>query len=118
MDRAREIFKGIMFVEAVGSDLGFIDDEGHSKMSPELTEFIWKRKDIPARDYMNALDERHKLYGEVQEFFQDVDLLVTPTMAIPPFKHPRDLSEYPHTVNGVEVRSTGWHPFTPAEPSA
>jgi aspartyl-tRNA(Asn)/glutamyl-tRNA(Gln) amidotransferase subunit A len=50
--------------------------------------------------------------ARVQEFFREYDLLLTPTMAIPPFRHPKDLGEYPHTVNGVEVGSQGWHPFT------
>lgn len=110
--KAREIFKGLSFVEMVGNDLQHIRPDGTSLMNPDLTRFVLKRKDILARDYMAAHAERKALYAGVHEFFKDVDVLLTPTMAIPPFKHPRDMSEYPHTVNGVEVSPTGWHPFT------
>lgn len=108
----RETFKMTMFPEAVAGELRFIDDKGASKMNADFTKFIWKRRDILARDYLTAQEDRRKMYGRVATFFSDVDLLITPTMAVVPFKHPRDMSEYPHTVNGVEVTSTGWHPFT------
>lgn len=113
LDDAREIFKGVMFVEAVGADLQHVREDGSSDMTPPLTQFINKRKDIYARDYMDALTKRQALYSRVHTFMQDIDLLLTPTMAIPAFEHPKpDLSDYPHTVNDVEVSSTGWHPFT------
>ncbi len=112
MRETREIFKGVMFAEAVGSDFRHIHPDGTSLMNPDLTKFIWKRKDILARDYLGALDKRHALYARVADYMKDVDILLSPTLAIPPFKHPKDMSEYPHTVNGVEVSSTGWQPFT------
>jgi Asp-tRNA(Asn)/Glu-tRNA(Gln) amidotransferase A subunit family amidase len=109
---AREIFKMVMFSELAASDLKHIAPDGTSKMNPELTRFVLKRKDILARDYLAAMEDRAKMYAGVADFFRATDILLTPTMAIPPFKHPRTMSEYPHTVNGVEVGSTGWHPFT------
>ena len=109
---SREIFKGVQFSELVGADLKHIDADGNSKMSPDLARFVLKRKDIFARDYMAANEARGRLYAAVTDFFGDVDLLLTPTMAIPAFKHPETMADYPHTVNGVEVSSTGWHPFT------
>ncbi len=111
---SREIFKGIMFAEAVAAEFGYIAPDGSSKMNSELTKFILKRRDILARDYLDAMEKRSKMFARVVHFMDRhrVDFLVTPTMAIPPFKHPRDMSEYPHTVNGKEVTSTGWQPFT------
>lgn len=109
---ARKIFQGVMFVEAVGSDLQFVNEDGTSKMSKEFTTFIIKRKDILARDYMDAMTRRQALYGRVHAFFEGYDLLLSPTMAIPPFKHPKTMADYPHEVDGKEVSSTGWHPFT------
>lgn len=108
----REIFKWIMFVELVGNDWKYIEQDGTSKMSGPLTTFVTKRKDILARDYMEAWKKRRSLIRRVHEFFDSFDLLLTPTMAIPPFRHPEDMSEYPHEVNGVEVGTNGWHPFT------
>jgi aspartyl-tRNA(Asn)/glutamyl-tRNA(Gln) amidotransferase subunit A len=112
MSEAREIFKWVMFGELVGTDLRHIRPDGTSDLSPPLHQFVIKRKDILVRDYMNGMERRRLLAAQVQDFFRDYDLLLTPTMAIPPFKHPRNMSEYPHTVNGVEVGSQGWHPFT------
>jgi len=112
LSHAREIFKWIMFVEAVGGELKYIDEDGASKLSAPLREFVWNRKDILARDYMTAWEKRRALVSRVHTFFESYDLFLTPTMAIPPFRHPEDMRAYPHEVNGVEVGSTGWHPFT------
>jgi aspartyl-tRNA(Asn)/glutamyl-tRNA(Gln) amidotransferase subunit A len=110
---ARELFKGVMFPELVGDEFCHIAQDGTSPMNPDLTRFVWKRKDILARDYLAAIQGRRALYREVERFFDDYDLLLTPTVALPPFEHPHSMSEYPHRVNGREVGSTGWHPFTP-----
>lgn len=112
MREAREIFKWVMFGELVGAEMRHVRPDGTSDLSPPFHKFVMKRKDIYVRDYMEGVEKRRALSAQVQDFFRDFDLLLTPTMAIPPFKHPRDMSEYPHTVNGVEVGSQGWHPFT------
>lgn len=112
MSNTREIFKWVMFGELVGADLHHIRPDGTSDLNPALHQFVTKRKDLFARDYMKGMEERRALVAHVHEFFTKFDLLITPTMAIPPFKHPKDMSEYPHKVNGVEVGSQGWHPFT------
>jgi aspartyl-tRNA(Asn)/glutamyl-tRNA(Gln) amidotransferase subunit A len=112
MRETREIFKWVMFGELIGEDLRHIRPDGTSDLSPALHQFVVKRKDLYARDYMKGMEMRRALVVQVHEFFKDYDLLITPTMAIPPFKHPKDMSEYPHTVNGVEVGAQGWHPFT------
>ncbi len=112
MRETREIFKWVMFGELIGADLRHIRPDGTSDLSPALHQFIVKRKDLYARDYMKGMEDRRALIVQVHEFFKDYDLLITPTMAIPPFKHPKDMSEYPHTVNNIEVGSQGWHPFT------
>ncbi len=112
MRETREIFKWVMFGELVGADLRHIRPDGTSDLNPALHQFVTKRKDLYARDYMKGMENRRMLIVQVHEFFEDFDLLITPTMAIPPFQHPKDMSEYPHTVNGVEVGSQGWHPFT------
>ncbi|MFP6583131.1 MAG: amidase family protein, partial [Candidatus Hydrogenedentota bacterium] len=109
---ARKIFQGVQFVEAVGGEYQFLNPDGTSDMTEDLTRFITKRKDMLARDYMAALTRRDALYLRVHTFFQNYDLFLTPTMAIPPFKHPKTMAEYPHEVNGIEVSSTGWQPFT------
>jgi len=112
LSEARELFKMIMFTEAVGSDFEYLEEDGSSKMTADLTKFITKRKDILGRDYLAAQGKRQKMFANVNDFFQDYDLFLTPTMAIPAFENPKTMADYPHEVNGVEVTSTGWHPFT------
>lgn len=112
MRDTREIFKWVMFGELVGADLRHIRPDGTSDLNPALHQFIMKRKDLLARDYMKGMEMRRALIARVHEFFTKFDLLLTPSMAIPPFTHPKTMSEYPHTVNGTEVGSQGWHPFT------
>jgi len=112
MRETREIFKWVMFGELIGADLRHIRPDGTSDLSQPLHQFVVKRKDLYARDYMKGMEMRRALIVQVHEFFKNFDLLLTPSMAIPPFKHPKDMVEYPHTVNGVEVGSQGWHPFT------
>ncbi len=109
---AREIFKWVMFGELVGAEVRYIRPDGTSDLSPPFHQFVTKRKDIYVRDYMAGFEKRRVLAAGVQRFFREYDLLLTPTMAIPPFKHPKEMREYPHTVNGVEVGAQGWHPFT------
>lgn len=109
---AREIFKGIMFPEAASNNLAHVNSDGTSKMSESLTQFVLKRKDILARDYLGALSKRNAMYKRVHAFYETADILLTPTMAIPPFRHPETMEAYPRHVNGVDVSPTGWHPFT------
>ena len=111
LEGAREAFKLLIYAEMVGSRMHDIDSDGNSAMSADFTRFVIKRKDILARDYLGALEHSDAMYVGIHEFFKDVDLLVTPVASIPPFLHPATLRDYPHTVNGVEVGSTGWHPF-------
>lgn len=110
---ARELFKGVMFPELVACESRYIREDGSSDMNPDLTRFVSRRRDILARDYLAAEAGRRSLYLEVERFFDTADLLLTPTLAVPPFPHPQSMADYPHTVNGREVGSTGWHPFTP-----
>lgn len=109
---AREIFKGVMYSEAAASGMAHFDAEGRSELTPDLAKFLWKRRDIPARDYLAAQHRRDALAARVARFFEDHDLLITPTMAIPPFPHPPTMRDYPHEVEGVEVTTLGWQPFT------
>ncbi len=112
LEPAREIFKRVMSAEIVGADLRHIEADGTSRMNPDLTRFVWKRRGILAAEYLAAQEERQAMHAAVQDFFERFDLLLTPTMAIPPFPHPRSMNEYPREVNGIDVGSTGWHPFT------
>ena len=112
LEDARKIFQMTMFVEIVAGELQYIREDGTSDLDPDLHRFVTKRKDIAAQEYMAAQARRDAMYRRVLGVFEDCDLLLTPTMAIPPFKHPRTMAEYPRHVNGIDVSTSGWHPFT------
>jgi aspartyl-tRNA(Asn)/glutamyl-tRNA(Gln) amidotransferase subunit A len=60
-------------------------------------------------DIMRAANQRTKLYEAFYEFFKSYDILITPTIAIPPF----ELGIfYPPQINGKNVSPTAWMPFT------
>jgi aspartyl-tRNA(Asn)/glutamyl-tRNA(Gln) amidotransferase subunit A len=71
--------------------------------------FIQRGAAVTARDYLLA-EERVKTYwNEVVTFLARFDLLLTPTVAVPPFaadqRPPRELEGQPLSV-------LGWMPFT------
>lgn len=112
LEEARKIFQMTSFSEIVAAELHFIREDGTSDLDPDLHRFIVKRKDILACDYFEAQARRDALHLRVLKAMDGCSLLLTPTMAIPPFKHPQSMAEYPSQVNGIEVGTSGWHPFT------
>ena len=55
-------------------------------MDPGLVNMARAGMDIPATDFARAQVERHRFYDRVRRFFETYDLLLTPTVAVPPFK--------------------------------
>ena len=55
------------------------------QLKPEMIWNIEKGLDTPTREVVNAQLARTALYSRVNGFFQDYDLLVTPTVMVPPF---------------------------------
>jgi len=59
--------------------------------------------------YLKAARRREDLWTEVQRFLARFDLLITPTVAVPPFPVGRPgLNE----INGEPASPLGWIPFT------
>ena len=65
MKDTREIFKWVMFGELIGADLRHIRPDGTSDLDPALHQFIVKRKDLYARDYMKGMEDRRALIVRV-----------------------------------------------------
>jgi aspartyl-tRNA(Asn)/glutamyl-tRNA(Gln) amidotransferase subunit A len=49
---------------------------------------------IPAKDYINAMRIRPKIQAAIDRLFQDVDALVTPTLATVAYPNDQSFSEY------------------------
>lgn len=83
---AQSAFKTILLAEAYAVHSVYLQDES-SHFSRELRERLAPGEAIRAWQYLNALENRKLLQGQVTKLFETVDLLVMPSTAIlpPPF---------------------------------
>lgn len=76
------------------------------KMNPNLVWNIEQGFTLTPQRIAEAEKERTNLYRRVREFFSRFDLLLTPTVAVPPF--PVEMS-YPQQINGKAMENyTDW----------
>jgi Asp-tRNA(Asn)/Glu-tRNA(Gln) amidotransferase A subunit family amidase len=80
-----------------------------ARMDPTLVRYIQRGASVTVADYLSALAGANAFWLEVLTFLARFDLLLTPTVAVPPFpltaRPPRDVA-------GVPVSVLGWMPFT------
>ncbi len=80
------------------------------KMNPNLVSNIEQGFPVTARQVGEAEMERTAIYHRVRKFFERYDLLLTPTVAVPPFPVEAD---YPKEINGQAMTSyTDWFLLT------
>ena len=77
------------------------------KMTPHLAEFL--RQNWTAEDFTNAILERKRLCNYMWKFMRRYDLLLTPTLAVPPFEIG---IQGPATIDGRKVDPFEWLAFT------
>lgn len=78
-------------------------------MDPTLVKFIRRGEGISARRYLDAQAWTRNFWLEVHGFLARFDLLLTPTIAVPPFGvH----ESPPREIAGERVSVLGWMPFT------
>jgi aspartyl-tRNA(Asn)/glutamyl-tRNA(Gln) amidotransferase subunit A len=80
-----------------------------ARLDPTLVKFVRRGGVVTARDYILAVDAVRAFWTEVQAFLARFDLLLTPTVAVPPF--PAGEAP-PREVAGQAVSVLGWMPFT------
>ncbi len=79
------------------------------RFEPALVTFIERNKNISATDYINARIANLKYRDKIQSFFEEYDLLLTPTLAVPAF----EVGIYgPREIAGERIAPIGWMPFT------
>ena len=78
-------------------------------MDPTLVTLIRRGGAVPARDYVRAVDRIEAYWAEVRAFLERFDLLLMPTVAVPPFDAG---ARPPREVDGRSVSVLGWMPFT------
>jgi aspartyl-tRNA(Asn)/glutamyl-tRNA(Gln) amidotransferase subunit A len=84
-----------------------IADRFGSQISPHVVDAV--RHTWGALDYTNAEATRRRLWRRMVELTQRYSLLVTPTVAVPPFAL---LVQGPEQIAGRTVRPMEWIPFT------
>src|SRR5262245_13086504 len=78
-------------------------------MDRSLVRFIRKGGSVTARDYLVAAAAVEAYWEEVRGFLERFDLLLTPTVAVPPFPAGQNP---PREIAGDAVSVLGWMPFT------
>ncbi|MFC1954105.1 amidase family protein, partial [Chloroflexota bacterium] len=84
-------------------------EEWRGQIDPVLIRFIERNKDRLATEYAEARMEHVEYWNGMSSFFEKYDLLLTPTVAVPPL----ELGQLGvREINGVNVSPLGWMPFT------
>ena len=78
-------------------------------ITPDFARFIERSLNMLATDYLKARVRNIEYSSNIQAFFADYDLLLTPTVAVPAFEigisGPREIA-------GKRAAPLGWMPFT------
>ena len=101
------------FSIVVGANLAaFLQDkmeQWRDRIDPALVRFAEGHKDISATEYLKARSEMFQYWDGIRPLFEKYDLLLTPTVAIPPF----EIGKYGiREVAGAKVSPLNWMAFT------
>jgi len=84
-------------------------EEWREQIDPYLVRFVEYSQDRLATEYAKARLELTEYWHGVRSFFEKYDLLLTPTLAVPPLELGRFTVR---EIAGVKVSPLGWMPFT------
>jgi Asp-tRNA(Asn)/Glu-tRNA(Gln) amidotransferase A subunit family amidase len=106
-DDPEEIFR-VMAGAETWSVWGERLPEDGEKMDRSLRAFLKFGATVTAAQYLRAQRRRLELWTEVQRFLARFDLLITPTVAVPPFEVGKPGL---NAINGQPCSPLGWMPF-------
>ncbi len=107
-ENPKAIFKTHWWAGAAGA-FAHLSDEDKAKLEPELAEIVADGQRLSILDYMRAMEGRTALCLQLREFFQEFDLLLTPSLAVPAFDV--GLLQPPGSP-ADDTYWTDWTPFT------
>jgi aspartyl-tRNA(Asn)/glutamyl-tRNA(Gln) amidotransferase subunit A len=99
----------VLFYAGIAARMAGGFAERKNLLDPGLMPVAERGLKLSAVDYVNALVERNAVWQQVRTVFERYDLLVTPTLAVPPFPVGRDRPELPADVDAAGLQ---WSPFT------
>jgi aspartyl-tRNA(Asn)/glutamyl-tRNA(Gln) amidotransferase subunit A len=104
--------RAFAFTWAVKFASSYLDklDEWRDQMNPALVDIIERGKDRTALEYARSALEREEYCDRMLSFFENYDLLLTPSTAVPAF----DIDKFEVTeIGGIKGSPTlEWTPFT------
>ncbi len=86
----------------LATDMAELLEDHETTLKPELVWNIRQGMELSADEIGRAEVEQGRTYREVVEFFENYDLLITPTTVVPPFN--KDC-RYPEQVNGETLET-------------
>jgi Asp-tRNA(Asn)/Glu-tRNA(Gln) amidotransferase A subunit family amidase len=107
----REVAVRVAAIAASMKNAGVVDLLGQREnLTPQFAELLETGRTMSALDYKLDDVARTEVFDAVEDVFERYDLLVTPTLAIPPFDNAGDGNTVgPSEVNGEEVNPLlGW----------
>ena len=102
-----DAFWGMVALDTDLAGMRRMADDLGEKMSPHLVELL--EQDWSAEDLTNAAKVRKAVCNKMWRFMRDYDLLLTPTLSVPPFETG---IQGPEVIDGREVGTTYWLSFT------
>ena len=106
-DNPDETFRALMAAETHAAWGAHLDDG--AALDKSLAALLRFGGGIAIDQYLRAQQARHDLWTDVQRFLARFDLLITPTVAVPPFEVGRPAVK---EIAGRAVGPLGWIPFT------
>jgi aspartyl-tRNA(Asn)/glutamyl-tRNA(Gln) amidotransferase subunit A len=107
-ENPEEIFRTLSAAESYAAWRERLEDSA-DQLDPSFVAVLEYGHTITIDQYMDAARRRKELWTDVQRFLARFDLLITPTVAVPPFPVARpSVTE----INGEPVSRLGWIAFT------
>lgn len=86
-----------------------VDPSLHPSMDPGLLEYAYRTADLGLDDYLGWQRQRDNFAGQLGKIFEDIDVLLLPTVPILPFEAGRNVPPGWHDEDWLS-----WNPYTPA----
>jgi Asp-tRNA(Asn)/Glu-tRNA(Gln) amidotransferase A subunit family amidase len=93
----------------LGYDLEPYLEGWKDKMTPNLVRMAQAGLSYSAKDFLHARKLRKDVYEQVAKYFEDFDILITPTTAVFPFELGK---MFPRKIGGRSASPVSWMAFT------
>ena len=108
LDAPQEAFR-VLFAVNTYATSGYLLHEHSDDLTDYFRANMEYAESLTAADYARAIGELDTVKARFDEYFENFDLLLSPTMAVPAF----EIEKHPKTVGGQEVDPFfGYLPFT------